>query len=301
MANLKNNNMLKSILPIALILVSTHFSVLGQGGNIQKSTHTYAVKEGQELQLDVYKRPTDESGQPILIWMHGGGFAGGTRDNPAEVRLMEYAAERGYIAVSISYRLTRKGKSFGCDALRSEKMYTFKAAAEDLWDAIAYAHDKLGGNTQEIVIGGSSAGAEAVLIGLYMRDWLFEGEDSFAQIQPKAVFTLAGALIDVRYIRKENALPAVLFHGTDDNLVPYATAPHHYCDPDTPGYLILDGSRTLADRLKALGQAFQLYTFQDARHEISGIPFDFLDEVFEFLEGIGSEKVRQEEFIIPRK
>src|SRR5690606_15036729 len=79
-------------------------------------TEIYAVKDGEELKLDIYT-PLNDSMQarPLIIFMHGGGFGGGTRTNEAEVKFAEAAARKGYVAVQISYRLTRKGQSFGCD------------------------------------------------------------------------------------------------------------------------------------------------------------------------------------------
>ncbi len=52
-------------------------------------------------------------------------------------------------------------------------------------------------------------------------------------------FRYAGAVVNANYITKDNAIPAVLFHGTEDDLVPFGTAPHHFCDPSKPGYIIL--------------------------------------------------------------
>jgi acetyl esterase/lipase len=101
-----------------------------------------------------------------------------------------------------------------------------------------------------------------------------------------AVLSLAGAIVDVRYITEQSAIPAVFFHGTDDNLVPYATAPHHYCAETEPGYIFLDGSRTIANRLKALDSSYLLFSYEGARHEISGIQFDQLDETFNFFDRI---------------
>ena len=255
---------------------------------VSKDSFSYAMKKGENMALDVYRPAGDTMNQrPVLIWMHGGGFAGGRRDNRGEADLMEYFAKRGYVGISISYRLTRKGKSFSCDASRKEKMETFRAASEDLWDAIFFVfanHQSFGIDTSRMIIGGSSAGAEGVLNAIYMRDWLFEGHSKYHQIPIAGIFSLAGAVIDSRYIRPENAVPAVLFHGTEDQLVPYATAAHHYCKPTDIGYIVLDGSRTIADCLKATKQSYMLYTFEGAGHEIAGVPFPHMKEVMAFFE-----------------
>ncbi|MDX1604224.1 MAG: alpha/beta hydrolase [Salinimicrobium sediminis] len=249
-------------------------------------TETYAVKDGEELRLDVYQ-PLNDTAQlrPVIIFMHGGGFAGGTRKNDAEVKFAQAAARKGYVAVQISYRLTRKDKSFGCDYEASGKIETFQKAAEDFMDAVQFMlnkKDEYRIDPGQVIVGGSSAGAEAVLNAVYNDRLMFEDPEKYEDIDFAGVFSLAGAVVDARYITKENAVPAVFFHGTDDNLVPFATAPHHFCDPDAPGYLMLDGSKTIAEKLKKLDKSFLLYAFEGGRHEHSGMPFKYLDTVFDF-------------------
>lgn len=263
-------------------------------------TTTYAKKDGENLKLDIYQPAQDTvQNRPIIIFMHGGGFAGGTRTNPNEVKFAKAAAKKGYVAVQISYRLTRKGQSFGCDYVAEGKMETFKLAAEDFIDAVNFMvqhKDKYRIDTSKIIVGGSSAGAEAVLNAVYNERLMFDDLSRYQNFDFAGVFSLAGALVDVRYITEENAVPAVFFHGTDDNLVPYATAPHHWCDRDQPGYIILDGSKTITKKLKELDTSYMLYSFNGGKHEHSGMPFDYLPEVFDFFNSVflNEEKLQVE-------
>lgn len=270
-----------------------------------KTTYTYAEKDGEALLLDVYQPKGDkEKSRAALIWMHGGGFAGGKRDQDDEVKLMEMAAARGYVAVSISYRLTMKDKAFSCDGSRQEKVNTFREGAFDLWDAIGYMHknaEQFGINPRQIVVGGSSAGAESVLNALYMKNWLYEGVGPYEDITPMAIFSLAGAMLDARYIVSGNAIPAVLFHGTKDDLVPYASAAHHYCEPTTTGYIWLDGSRIVADRLKALDSSYLLVTIEEGGHEVANLPFERMPMVFSFFHGLIQSGLQvQQEYWFPK-
>lgn len=292
--------------PILFFLLLSSFSIVAQ--DVQKSTHEYVVKDGVSLSLDVYQTDnSDNSLRPVLVWVHGGGFSGGKRDNGMEVKLMETFAKQGYVGVSITYRLLRKGQAtgFSCDCPRSDKINIFRESALDTWDALhfMYTHsDKFQIDPQKIIVGGSSAGAEAILNAVYLRDWLFEGPSKYDEIEPAAVFSLAGAVVDARYIGAHNAVPGVFFHGTKDNLVPYATAPHHYCAPEKLGYIWLDGSATIAKQLKANDGAYLLYTYVDARHEISAVQFDQLPVVFDFFESVFEGKVtKQEEVIVGKK
>ncbi len=253
----------------------------------QKQTYTYATKEGQELQLDVYSPQFSYKTEklPTLVWMHGGGFSGGLRDNPSETKLCETAAQQGFVAVSISYRLLREGTStyFGCDCPAGDKVETFKQAAIDYMDAVSFLIDKsdeLHIDSKRIIAGGSSAGAEAILSAVYMPKYYLDGV--YDQISFAGVFSLAGAIVNLDEITSKTALPTVLFHGIADNLVPYSKAAHHYCNPQDAGYLILNGSDKIVDRLDRLGTSYLFYSYEKGRHEISGIPMGDLTDIFDF-------------------
>lgn len=249
----------------------------------------YNTKEGEKLIIDLYQPDNTEEKSPLIIFMHGGGFSGGSPKNPQEVQLAKIAASRGYTAGLISYRLTRKGQSFGCEFKAKGKVETFRAAAKDFIDAVNFM--KTNWKTYKIdptkiIVGGSSAGAEAVLNAVYNSELMFEEKENHSELKFSAVISLAGALVDVRYLTEKNAVPGIFFHGTADNLVPYGTAPHHFCEENRPGYLILDGSASIVKKLEELGTSFLFYTFEDAGHEISDMPFDHLPEVFHFLKKV---------------
>lgn len=250
-------------------------------------TYTYAVKQGQELQLDVYRPDPQKDGDslPVLIWMHGGGFSGGIRDNAAEVKLCQEAAQNGFVAVSISYRLLRKGKptAFGCNCPATEKLEVFKQAVIDYMDAVTFVidhKDQWGINENQLIAGGSSAGAEAILSAVYMPQYYVPNQ--YPNIKFAGVFSLAGALVNLDEINTDTAIPTVLFHGIADNLVPYSKAAHHYCLPSDPGFLVLNGSDKIIDRLSYLNSSYLFYSVEKGRHEISGIPFSDLPNVFHF-------------------
>ncbi|MEG9327523.1 alpha/beta hydrolase [Salinimicrobium catena] len=267
----------------------------------EAKTVVYATKAGEELVIDLYQPKNSEGKTPLIIFMHGGGFSGGSPKNPQEVKFAKIAAARGYSVGLISYRLTRKGESFGCDFEAEGKIETFRAAAEDFMDSAGFMHknaEKFGIDKEKIIVGGSSAGAEAVLNAVYNPDLMFKDAEKYSDLKFSAVISLAGALVDVRYLTEENAVPGIFFHGTDDNLVPYATAPHHYCENNKPGYLILDGSKTIVEKLEELDTSYLFYTFKGARHEISGMPFDHLPQVFEFLKKVLFNKTTVQSKII---
>ena len=267
----------------------------------KKTTHTYAVKDGERLKLDIYtpKNLKKTDTLPVLLWMHGGSFSGGSRASQDDNNLVKYVAnEQNFIGVSIDYRLLRKGvaSGFGCDCTKDEKLETFKQAATDYLDAAKFLVDnykKFQIDTTKIIAGGSSAGAEGVLNAVFMRDYFLSNKEAYADVSFAGVFSCAGALVDADYITETNAIPAVLYHGTDDRLVPFSNAPHHYCEPIRDGYLILDGSKVVTDKLEEYNTSFYFNIVKGGGHEISAIPFYDLEKIFEFFE----RTVLNEEFI----
>jgi predicted esterase len=254
-----------------------------------KITYTYAIKGKDTLKLDVYTpnnlKPTDSL--PTLLWIHGGGFEVGSRDNELDGKLCDYIASNGYIGVSISYRLLRKNTEshFGCDCDNDIKLNTFKEAILDYFDAanfIVHNSKSLQVDRTKILAGGSSAGAEVVLNASFMREYFIDNLQTYNDVKFAGVFSLAGALINTNYITKQNAVPTVLFHGTDDDLVPFATAPHHYCESSKQGYLILDGSSVIAKKLEDLETSYLFYIVKGAKHEIATVPFEEMDNVLDF-------------------
>lgn len=277
--------MKKFILYSLLFIASTALS------QSKVTTYTYAIKGKDTLKMDVYtpEKMKKNDSAPVMLWMHGGGFSGGSRNYSSEVKLAEFAAENGYLGVSISYRLTRKGQvtGFGCDCPKADKLLTFKNAAIDFMDAAKFIYDNkdlLGADTTKIIAGGSSAGAEGMLNAVYMREYFIEDLPRYNQVKFAGVFSLAGAMVNADYITKTNALPSVFFHGTADNLVPFGSAAHHQCKPERKGYIMLDGSSTIVDKLLELEMPYYFHKVIGGKHELSSIPFDQLDDVFDFFD-----------------
>jgi acetyl esterase/lipase len=250
-------------------------------------TFTYVSKDGENLDLDVYRPEFDsEFERATLIYVHGGGFQSGKRDRDDIKKFCTGMAEYGYVVASISYRLTRKDKEgeFGCDCPAIEKLNTFNAAVEDIQDATYFLienRESIGINPQQIILAGSSAGAEAVLNAAYQPPFCY-GLDS-GPVSYAGVISMAGAIPDTTAIYDESAIPSLFFHGTDDKLVPYGTAPHHYCNENDNGYLVLHGPNTIAKKLEKLGVPFWLHTTCGGRHELASKPMtEYFDEIVAF-------------------
>ncbi len=236
-------------------------------------TYTYAKKDNQKLDLDIYRPAGDvATDRPIFLYVHGGGFSGGTRNDNGIVDFCTKIAKRGYVAVSISYRLTRKGTKteFGCECTAKEKLATFAAAVDDLHDATAFLInncEEFGIDPDKIILAGSSAGAETVLNAVYDRPVRYEDQVTYA-----GVISMAGAIPDTAKVTADTAIPTLFFHGTCDDLVPYGQASHRYCKEKQPGYLVLNGGQVIAEKLRRLGKPYWLYTVCGGNHSLAGSP-----------------------------
>ncbi len=236
-------------------------------------TVTYLTKGAEKLEMDIYTPKGDtEVNRPVILYVHGGGFAGGKRDEKRYTDFCETMAKKGYVAITMSYTLLRKGKSFGCDFSAEGKVDVFDGTAADVHAATQYVlehAEAMNIDPQMITLAGSSAGAEAVLHAAYVKD---TQATLGADFKYAGVISMAGAMINDRLITNDNAIPTQLFHGTCDNLVPYGTAPHHYCGYNTPGFLTLYGGRSIADRLEAIGEGYYMVTGCNGGHEWNDRP-----------------------------
>ena len=87
----------------------------------------------ETLLMDVYT-PTGDTvtARPAIVFIHGGGFRGGSKANDV-TDATEYA-ERGFVTVSINYRLDKDNV---CQALQDGKLTAEEAAAAQIQCEVA--------------------------------------------------------------------------------------------------------------------------------------------------------------------
>jgi len=110
----------------------------------------YAVAGGTELKLDVYRPRTLGPPRPTLVFVHGGGWVSGAKED-AVLWLIPWL-EAGWSAVNVEYRISRTAHA--------------PAAVEDVRCALRwvarYAQDH-GFDPARIVVSGDSAGGHLAL------------------------------------------------------------------------------------------------------------------------------------------
>lgn len=271
----------KHIVVAIVYLIS--FWGFSQTREIEKTTLYYK----DTLKLDYYNSKLESKlPSPLLVLMHGGGFESGKRDGKDESIFCTDMAEKGYAVASISYRLTRKNDPFNCDCDTEKKISSFVSASEDLSEALLFMKQRsdLIFDRNTIVLIGSSAGAEAVLHTAFMSsDYRFS---HIPKIDIAGVISFSGAVSNAAYITKDNAVPSLFIHGKKDELVPYNSAPHHYCGADRTGYLMLDGPETLTDHLKKQGSSFILAYDPEGNHDWADKAFLQTDLVNRFIQDL---------------
>lgn len=189
----------------------------------------YGEVDGQRLQLDVYAPAGDRATKrPVMLWMHGGGFKFGSRKDGMMVELARRFARRGYVAVSISYRLLA-AEACGGEASVTSCTPAVMAAADDERMAIRWLKANaatLRIDPNRIAIGGASAGAVTSILAGATPDG--------PQTQVRGVYSISGAL-PFNGVFDPGDPPMFFWHGTEDTVVPYKWA------YDNVSYLVQHG------------------------------------------------------------
>jgi acetyl esterase/lipase len=169
------------------------------------------------LTLDVYRPAGDTAtSRPTVMWMHGGFFSGG--DKSHGTRIATDYASRGYVAVSVNYRLRPSASHWRDTYLASLDAYDDAVAAVE-WLRV-HAAD-YGIDPDAIVAGGFSAGAVTAVNLAYLP-----GQRGPATSPVAAAIPEAGLLYTAP---AEGDPPILAFHGTDDGVTPFDNL-DHVCD-----------------------------------------------------------------------
>jgi len=113
--------------------------------DIRKTTRRYAQKDGTNLYLDRYETERRvHHRRPVIIFIYGGGFHKGRRDNREYVDFFHFLARKGYVVAAIDYRK-------GLRDLPPEKRKSTLAFLGALNDAIYMAVDDLTDATKYII------------------------------------------------------------------------------------------------------------------------------------------------------
>lgn len=250
-----------------------------------KTTYPYATQGGTTLSLDRYQAAVAQGTlHPCLIFVFGGGFSTGTRDNATYLPFFNYLASQGIEVVSIDYRLGMKEGVKGNNpaGAASQLITSVNMAVEDLCRATGYVLQhaaEWGVDTAQVITCGSSAGAVTVLQTL---NALCNGQEVAALLPAgfhyAGVISFAGAIFSTKggpqWAQKPS--PILLYHGESDSNVPY--------DKLELGNYGVYGSRSIAAQLKEMEVPYTFYSVKNEDHSLATSPMnDNREEIMAFI------------------
>ncbi|WP_426572569.1 carboxylesterase family protein [Aquihabitans sp. McL0605] len=169
------------------------------------------------LELDVYQPHGDAvTARPAIVWVHGGSFKTGEKTSPEIVDEATTFAKKGYLNVSIEYRL-----SGGCAPFTSQCLDGIAMAYHDAQAAIRFLRanaSTYGVDTDRIAVAGTSAGAiTAYNVAFGSKSVGHSGNPGYSSKVAAAV-SLSGASIGTSPSAGDP--PTLDFHGSADPIVP---------------------------------------------------------------------------------
>lgn len=282
----------KSLIITATILALSVFAGVETDAQTQiispDGTYLFAERDTCSLFMDVYepakgsKTSIDGISRPTIIFMFGGGFVGGTRDDPDYHKWFRQMTDEGYRIISIDYRLGLIGSTKVGVAQVNVLDKAIHMAVEDLFSATSYIIDnaeQLSVDPDNIVISGSSAGAISVM----QAEYEICNRTSWASVLPQdfnyaGVMSFSGAILSrkgkVKY--ESRPAPTLMLHGTSDELVPY-----RQIKVFNLGFF---GGGKLVERFKKFGLDYNMYHFMGYGHEVAVSMETTMDIQREFLE-----------------
>lgn len=252
-------------------------------------TYMFEKRDTCDLFLDVYnpakgsQTMIGENKKPTIVFLFGGGFIRGTRDNKDYLPWFKTMTENGYRVISIDYRLGLKGSNKVGLAQVNVLDKAIHMGVEDLYSAtnfIVENADQLGVEPDNIVISGSSAGAIIVM----QAEYEICNGTSWTSVLPEGfryagVMSFAGAILSregkVDY-KKHSPTPTLMLHGTIDELVPYKQI--------AVLNLGFFGAGKLIERFKKFDYNYNMYHFVGYGHEVAGSMPTTVDLQMKFLE-----------------
>jgi para-nitrobenzyl esterase len=256
------------------------FSSIDTSNNVAYGSNTDYQGINTTLTMDIYQPSGDTAAyRPLIVWVHGGSFVGGSKVDNDVVGLCQHFAKRGYVCVSINYRL---GITFPFNQANASKA-VFRGV-QDMKAAVRFfRQDAATVNTYRIdpnmiFGGGSSAGAFCALHLAYL-DQPSElpsaidttvmggmegnsGNPGYAS-NVRAVLNLCGAMGDTAWMVPGD-IPVCSMHGTADAVVPYATAMLYLLG--TFQIMPVSGSYSVNEHAMLIGIEQSMYTFYGADH-----------------------------------
>ena len=212
-----------------------------------------AYGDDPRQRYDVYL-PAQPRHAPVILFVHGGGWANGNKDNPGVVEnKAAYWLPKGYVLVSINYRM--RPDTAPIDQARD----VARALADVQKRAPSWNADPA-----NVLLMGHSAGAHlAALVGASSTLWREAGA-----ARPRGVVSLDSGALDVPLTMKKPPLPRIYDAAFGRNPADWtAASPYHQLTRDAVPMLFVCSSRrqdacpqgrAMVEKAKTLGVAMEV-------------------------------------------
>ncbi len=236
----------------------------------------------QQLKIDIYQPEGDAAvARPLIILVHGGAFLTNNSRRDAEIVQWSKAfAQRGYVCVSLQYRL---GIVLDFAKLTSEFSSAVWRATLDFREATKYLKSKSNIykiDTNQIFGIGISAGAIAMLhaqmldlpeelnasnpkIDTAGKSLVFNRELASFSPKIKGIINLSGAIGNVEWMKNNTSCALLNIHGDKDLTIPYKT---DFFKAGPFPIARVSGGFSIDSMARILKMDAQLYTFKGAGH-----------------------------------
>jgi acetyl esterase/lipase len=199
------------------------------------------------LLLDLYSPKALDAPAPGLIFIHGGGWTKGHR-NDYQLYTIPFA-QRGYVVATISYRFAQVAKFPGCVEDAKCAVRWMRANAE-----------KLNVDPDRIAVIGGSAGGYLTLMAGYSADVPeLEGAGGHPDVssKPNAIIDIYGPVdLTTEYARNSREVGRFLPKSYEEDPALYSLAsPLFHLDADDPPTLVIQGT---IDELVPVSQSDRL-------------------------------------------
>lgn len=258
--------------------------------DVAKSVTVNMVPEDLPLYMDIYTPSPDTArNRPLLLLIHGGAFVAGDKKDTFPVALAQHFAKCGFVVASVNYRM---GYAFLPGVYTNLERCMYKGV-QDIRAALRYLaeHKKdFGIDPMNIFVGGNSAGGFLTLFTAYMKEnekWESvrgsalklqgdlgsldgSGNNAKAGYAIKGIINMWGAVHDLTVIDKEEKIPALLIHGSQDKIVPCDyNYPFRNIDPQLTSFFTekVYGSDLIKKQMESLGIPVTYLRIEGADHE----------------------------------
>jgi acetyl esterase/lipase len=230
---------------------------------VQRDLIYATLEDGTALKLDIYQPAQPTGKEPLVIWIHGGGWRNGSKQN-VNAHMLQLVPN-GYAVASLDYRL-------GGLLKHPDHIHDCNAAVRWLKAHATELHYSV----EKVAVAGSSAGGHlALLVGVASDVPALQGKVGDCLDQNSRV----DAIIDFYGPTDIIALGQAKRHG-EESVVPEAlgkeASPVNYLDVNDPPVLIFQGkadpvvvlqqSITLDEMYRKLGLESSLTLFDDTGH-----------------------------------